>query len=334
MTMPILLSDLAAQLRQNLGLQYKRDIQTAARQLGQWVPHGQFQDPILLGDDCAAIPDGESYLLLAAEGLWPQLVKAEPWFAGWCAVLVNVSDVYAMGGYPLAVVDALWSGSEANAEPLWQGMVAAARAFNVPIVGGHTNCHSPYDALAVAILGRASRLLTSFNARAGDLLVLVADFDGQPYAEYPFWDAATQKDPSELQANLALLPQMATAGLCDTAKDISMGGLVGTTLMLMETSRCGAILHLDNIPCPPALSLEQWLVSFPSYGFLLSLRPEQLEPVQALFHHRGLVCTAIGHIVPASTLTLQTAAATTCLWDLNQTPLTGFSGQNTTESPK
>lgn len=93
-----MLSELAAELRQTLGLLHKRDIQPVARHLGAWVPDNTTQQPIWLGDDCAAIPDGEGYLLLAAEGMWSVLVETEPWFAGWCGVLVNVSDIYAMGG--------------------------------------------------------------------------------------------------------------------------------------------------------------------------------------------------------------------------------------------
>ena len=321
-----MLSELATSLRQNLGLQYKQDIQPAAYKLGQWVPHAQTQQPIWLGDDCAAIPDGDSYLLLAAEGLLPALVEAEPWFAGWCAVLVNVSDVYAMGGHPIAVVDVLWGGAPDQAKLIWDGMMTASKAFNVPLVGGHSNGHSPYTALSVAILGRATHLLTSFKARVGDVLVMVADFEGQPYADYPFWDAATMKEPAALQANLSLLPKIAAAGLCDTAKDISMGGLVGTVLMLMETSQCGAVLNLERIPSPPNLGLERWLVSFPSYGFILSLRPEYLRPVESLFQAQGLVCAAIGEVVLEPTLTLSTDQEAVCLWDLRQSPLTGFRG--------
>ena len=129
--------ELAAELRRSLGILHKRDIQTAADRLGALVG-STHQEPIRLGDDCAAIPDGEGYLLLAAEGMWPTLVDTDPWFAGWCAVMVNVSDIYAMGGRPIAVVDTVWSQSPEAVEPLWQGMVAASQAFNVPIVGGHT----------------------------------------------------------------------------------------------------------------------------------------------------------------------------------------------------
>ena len=78
--------ELAAELRRSLGILHKRDIQTAADRLGALVG-STHQEPIRLGDDCAAIPDGEGYLLLAAEGMWPTLVDTDPWFAGWCAVI-------------------------------------------------------------------------------------------------------------------------------------------------------------------------------------------------------------------------------------------------------
>jgi len=320
-----MLSDLAAELRQTLGLLHKRDIQPVARHLGTWVPDSTTQKPIWLGDDCAAIPDDEGYLLLAAEGMWSVLVETEPWFAGWCGVLVNVSDIYAMGGKPIAVVDALWSRSMEQAEQLWEGMKAASKAFDVPIVGGHTHCHSPYEALSVAILGRAQQLITSFNAQPGDTVLLVTDLNGKPHPKYPFWDAATMLEPKTLQANLNLLPTLAESELCDAGKDISMGGLVGTLVMLLETSDCGAVLDLEAIPCPVGLGLKRWLVSFPSYGFLLSVRPNCTEAIQHLFEPHDLVCAAIGQISSGHKLILQSGAESTCFWDLSQDALTGFS---------
>ncbi|MGF1535466.1 MAG: sll0787 family AIR synthase-like protein [Elainellaceae cyanobacterium] len=325
-----MLSKIVAELQQAVSLQHKQDIQTAARQLGQWVPHPQTHEAIALGDDCAAIPQDDGYLLLAAEGLWPQLVQREPWFAGWCAVMVNVSDIYAMGGRPLAVVDALWSQTAENAAPLWEGMTAASRTFGVPIVGGHSNHHSPYDALAVAILGQATHLITSFNARPDDVLLVAVDLDGQAHPDYPFWNAATHKDGSTLRDNLALLPAIAERGWCDAGKDISMGGLIGTLLMLLETSGVGAWLDLGAVPCPRAVPLVRWLLSFPSYGFILSVRPEQVADVQALFRSRDLVCAAVGQVtsVPEPTsdraLTLRLGAESMPFWDLRRQALTGF----------
>ncbi|MBD2112744.1 MULTISPECIES: sll0787 family AIR synthase-like protein [Cyanophyceae] len=317
------LSELAAELRRSLGILHKQDIQTAADRLGTYV-RSTTQQPILLGDDCAAIPDGEGYLLLAVEGMWPTLVETDPWFAGWCAVMVNVSDIYAMGGRPIAVVDTIWSPSATSVDPLWQGMVAASQAFNVPIVGGHTSCHSPYTALSVAILGRANRLITSFSAQPGDVLLHITDMQGHMHPQYPFWNAATECERDRLQANLNLLPALAELGLCDTGKDISMGGIVGTTLMLLETSNCGAVLNLGAIAPPPQVDLLPWLLSFPSYGYLLSVRPEAVEQIQPPFHDRGLVCEPVGKITEGQTLTLKLGEVSLCFWDFATEALTGF----------
>ena len=317
-----MLSTLVAQLQQSLSIMQKQDIQTAAQALGLSVEW--HESKILLGDDCAAIPDDSGYLLLAAEGIWPLLVETEPWFAGWCAVMVNISDICAMGGKPIAIVDTLWSQSQSLSSELWAGMQAAARAYNVPIVGGHTNCHSPYNALAVAILGRADHLITSFNAKPGDVLLMAIDFQGKRHPKYPFWNAATEANPDQLQDNLALLPELAAAGLCDAGKDISMGGVVGTTLMLLETSRCGAVLNLDAIPCPQGISMEDWLCCFPSYGFLLSVRQSAAAAVQEQFHRRSLHCERIGTVNATSQLVLQTQEESVVFWDLAKQDLTGF----------
>ncbi|TVP64972.1 MAG: sll0787 family AIR synthase-like protein [Leptolyngbya sp. LCM1.Bin17] len=319
-----MLTELIAQVRPALGLGQKQDIQTAAAHLGRYVSHNQTGCPIWLGDDCAAIPDGEGYLLLAAEGIWPPLVETDPWFAGWCAVLVNVSDIYAMGGRPLAVVDALWSPSSQQADQLWQGMVAASQAFNVPIVGGHTNCHSSYGALSVAILGRATQLISSFAAQPGQVLVLATQLTGRLHPQYPFWDGATQAEPATLQRQLAILPQLAKQGLCGAGKDVSMGGILGTTLMLLETSGCGAVLDVMAIPRPATVPLATWLRCFPSYGFLLSLSPTHLDAVQQCFAQAGITCQAIGQMVPEPQLILKAGDETEVFWDLSTQPLTGF----------
>lgn len=311
---------LAQTLKQSLGIAHKQDIQTVARFLTEANPTAK----ILLGDDCAAIPDGDGYLLLAAEGMMPFLVEADPWFAGWSAVMVNVSDIYAMGGRPIAVVDTLWSNNSEISQSLLAGMNAAAQAYRVPIVGGHTNGHSEYNALSVAILGRARKLISSFAAQPGDRAIVAIDLRGQQHPQYPFWNAATQTDPHRLRADLELLPKLAENGLCAAGKDISMGGIIGTTLMLSETSRCGAILNLDAVPIPAGIPLDRWLVSFPSYGFLLSVRPDKVTEVMQMFGDRQIACADIGEIQASPQLILRSAGESTVFWDFTQTQLTGF----------
>ncbi|MGK7899091.1 MAG: sll0787 family AIR synthase-like protein [Xenococcus sp. (in: cyanobacteria)] len=304
------LEQLATKLKQSLGIIQKQDIQVVSKALNL-----QANKQIKVGDDCAAIPDGDGYLLLAAEGIWHVLVETDPWFAGWCAVMVNINDIGAMGGKAIAIVDTIWTEDNAKAIPLLEGMKAAAQAFNVPIVGGHTNFHSAYNALSVAILGRANKLISSFTAEPGDLLVVAINFPGEMHPKFPFWNAATKAEPAKLQDNLKILPYLAENNLCNAGKDISMGGIIGTLLMLIESSNCGAVLNLDNIIPPVGVSLETWLLCFPSYGFLLSVKPEKLDKVQKQFGDKNISCYSVGKITEDSQLILESQNQSQVFWD-------------------
>ena len=258
---------LVTALSQGSGVAAKADIGVVAERLA--LPGGY------VGDDCAAIPDGDGHLLFAIEGFINEFVAADPWFAGWCGVMVNLSDIAAMGGRPIAVVDAIWADGEAQAGPVLDGLKAAARAYGVPIVGGHTNLRTRQSQLAVAVLGRAgSRLLTSFDARPGDALVLAADHRGAYREPFDNFQAALDAPSERLRGDLALLAEIAERGLARAAKDVSQGGVPGTAIMLAESSGVAIDLDLNAITPPPGVALPRWLKTFPSYGFLLSVAPE------------------------------------------------------------
>src|SRR5271155_5929810 len=265
-------------LRNARGLAAKADIGTVAERLGLSP-----SSPIPVGDDCAAIPDGDGHLLLAIEGFINEFVAADPWFAGWCGVMVNVSDVAAMGGRPIAIVDAIWADRGENAGPLLAGLSAAAEAFAVPIVGGHANMRADRGQLSVAILGRARRLLTSFDAHPGDRLVAAIDLRGRYREPFANWDAATEAASSRLRSDLKLLPQIADAGLSRAAKDISQGGIVGTAAMLAECSGVGVKIDVGAVPKPDSAPIDRWLMTFPSFGYLLAVAPGDVGAVTRLF---------------------------------------------------
>ena len=283
-------------VRTSAGLAAKADIGEVAERLGLSAP---------VGDDCAAIPDGDGHLLFAIEGFLNAFVAADPWFAGWCGVMVNLSDIAAMGGRPLAVVDALWADGAANAYRILEGLRAAAEAYGVPIVGGHSNLRNAQSQLAVAVLGRAGRrLLTSFDARPGDVLVLAADHRGAYRDPFDNFQAALDAPPQRLRGDLALMAEIAERGLARAAKDVSQGGVPGTAIMLAESSGVAIDLDLDRIAPPPGVALERWLKTFPSYGFLIAVAPENVEPLLALFATRDLHAGVIGAVKAGSQVAL------------------------------
>ena len=202
---PIHLRELEDRLRSSPGLSQKAGIKAAYESIGDSVrlPHVFGDAMVRLGDDCAALQTADGWLLFAIEGLIEEFVNEAPWFAGYSAVMVNLSDISAMGGRPIVVTDALWPGSEASAKEVWAGMrFAASLAYGVPIVGGHTAHGSQRTNLAVSVLGRANRLLTTFDAKPGDQLLVVVDLRGELFNDYPFWNASTHAPPRQLRDDL------------------------------------------------------------------------------------------------------------------------------------
>ncbi|QAZ39241.1 sll0787 family AIR synthase-like protein [Methylibium sp. Pch-M] len=320
------LDGLASALLRGRGFAHKRDISDVVSALSAALPGGTaaLGQAVGVGDDCAAIPDGEGgYLLFAIEGFVDDFVQRMPWFAGYCGVMVNVSDICAMGGRPVAVVDALWSRGMEPGRQVLEGLAAASQRYGVPIVGGHSNNQAVGGQLAVAILGRAKTLLTSFNARPGDTLVMAIDLRGAYQEPNPYWDASTSAPAERLRADLELLPALAESGLCDAAKDISMAGAVGTALMLLECSQVGGVIDVQAIPRPPGVPLLRWLQSFPSYGYVFSVRPAQVAAVARHFESQGIACAAVGEVTATPQLHLRDGETSALLWDLAAQPFIG-----------
>lgn len=263
---------------------------------------------VRLGDDCAVIPNpaGVGHLLFAAEGMRESFVADDPWFAGYAAVMVNLSDIAAMGGRALAITDVICTPSEKISSEIWRGMQAAAMAYGVPIVGGHTGHSGSGNAsLSAAVIGHAShRLITSFDAKPGDHLVIAIDLHGGYRSERPFWNSSTITPPERLQLDLEMLPSLAEKGLCRAGKDISHGGIIGTLVMLCNCSEVGVLLDLENLPCPMDVEMERWLLTFPSYGFLLAVSPENLESALSHFTATRITCREIGQFTAELEITL------------------------------
>jgi uncharacterized protein len=314
------LQEIVTALRSSRYFQHKKDIAKVLSAFEKVLPNGleDMSQAIYVGDDCAAIADGDGYLLLAIEGMLTEFVQEMPRMAGYSSVMVNVSDIYAMGGRPIAVVNALWSEGVANADKVLEGMAAASKVYSVPIVGGHSNLRCSQSQLAVSILGRANKLLSSFNAKAGDILLMAIDMRGRFEGVYPYWNATSKVAPERLRGDLDILPQLAEANLCDAAKDISMAGTLGTALMLLECSEVGAEINLDNIPKPEQVPTLRWLSAFPSYGFLLSVRPENEAEVKAIFQSRKINCNAIGTVTVDKQVNLKQGEEKALLWDLHR----------------
>ena len=249
------------------------------------------------GEDAAVIKCGREILLMAADGIREDLVERDPHWAGYCAVLVNINDIAAMGGFPIAMVNVLSCSDEKKREQIVAGMKQACEKFVVPMVGGHLHPDTSYSAIDVAILGKTdrSRLVLSSGASEGDPVVFAMDLDGQFTKGVPYsWDTTTKKSREVIKRQLRTMNRIApylTAG-----KDISNPGSLGSLGMLLEASCKGAQIDLKKIPTPPKVDLVQWLTAYQGCGFVLTLKPGREQAVKDEFARADITAEVCGKV--------------------------------------
>ncbi len=278
------------------------------------------------GEDAAAIEHGNDCILLATDGIMESLLNIDPFYAGYFAVLVNVNDIAAMGGKPLAMVDVLSHKNDESCSKILEGMNVAVQKFKVPIVGGHTHPDCKYHAIDISIVGvvPTKDLIRSDSAKPGDDVVFVMDLDGffpeiLPYA----WDTTTRKDGDLVRAQMDVMCKIASEGLAHACKDMSNPGSVGTLGMLLETSRKGATIDLNKIPTPKNVNFLQWLLTYQGCGFVFACPPENSQRIIDIFSEVGCAGAVVGKIEDTRILRLVKDNEESVLFDFTKDIITG-----------
>lgn len=280
------------------------------------------------GDDAAVIDiGGEDYILFAADGIWARLIEASMWWAGYSSVLVNVNDIAAMGGRPVAMVNILSSSNKNACQELLRGIKDGVAKFGVPMVGGHLHPDTPYTSLSVAIIGTVKRgcEIRSSTAKPGDSIIAAFDMDGRmgPNSPYSF-DSTTMKEPNDVRAKYRVMQELGEKHLLTAGKDISNPGVIGTLGMLIETSRVGARVDLTKIPAPLDVDFTQWLKVHPATGFIVTSLPENEAEVLRLFEGAGYRVAVIGSIEESSRLDICSGDECVTLFDFKTDVVTGI----------
>ena len=306
------LEQLAASVRGAPALQAKRELALVRR-----LPAAAD------GDDGALVPHAGGFLVVCGEALHPGFVRSDPHAAGAAAVVTNAADVRAMGGRPLALVDMLVSPDRAHAEAVLDGLAWAAGLLGVDLVGGHlTIGHEA--ALSASCTGVTARPLRSGEARPGDALLAAFALEGRYRGDTAFFSSLRHRSAGQLRDDGQALVEVAEAGLCRAARDVSMSGVAGSLLQLIEAAGCGATLDLDRLPRPVRVPVERWLLTFPSFGFLLAVPPERLAAACEPFRRRGLACAECGRLDDSGVLRLAAGDREAPVWDLGREAFTGL----------
>lgn len=186
--------------------------------------------------------------------------------AGWKALAVNVSDLAAMGGRPLhaVVTVAVPPGRAGDLDRLYDGLEAAAKALDCPIVGGDLT-GGPALVVTVAVTGtvEGTPVLRS-GAGAGDLLLVTGPL-GAATAALRERRAGPRTTPRVAEGTASRLGG-ATAML-----DLS-DGLLLDLRRLADASGVGVVV--DDVPVAAGATREDALGGGDDYELLLAAPSE------------------------------------------------------------
>ena len=261
-----------------------------------------------IGDDASAIDIGNNQVvLIAADGIWGQIMNVNPYWAGYCAVLVNVNDIAAMGGKPLAMVNIMSIKNDDIYEDLLRGINDGCLKFGVPMVGGHLHPDGDSDSLGVAIVGIAQKdkMITSFGAEVGDKVIVAIDLDGKPHEMFSLnWDTTYDKDAQLVRDQITAVQYLAENDYIKSGKDISNPGILGTLEMLLETSKKGAVVNLEDIPKNENMEWEDWLRVYPGSGFVFTAQEDYCGYIKEYLARFSIEAEVVGEITDSNSLYL------------------------------
>ena len=318
------LADLVKSLQDFEGVSRKKSIESITNKLKE-VYNVSGETLLDFGDDASAIDLGDGNIVLfAADGIWGKLMDADPYWAGYCSVLVNVNDIAAMGAKPIAMVNILSINNENIANGLIDGIKDGCKKFNVPMVGGHLHPDTEYNALDVAIVGIAKKdkIITSFGANVGDKIIVAIDLDGRQHPSFNLnWDTTYFKDEKLVQDQLIAMKEIADKDLVTGGKDISNPGTLGTLEMLLESSGVGGRVELNKIPRNEDVNWEEWLKSYPGAGFVLTVKEKNTEELINLLDEVSITASIVGEVISEKKLYLSSETEEMVLFDQDKNPV-------------
>lgn len=202
--------------------------------------------PIGLGDDAAAVTAraGSQWLVttdMLLEGSCFRLAEAGPVRVGRKAMAVNLSDIAAMAGRPVAAfvsVGLPQSGGREIGEQLYLGMREVADRFDVAVAGGDTNSWDGPLVISASVLGEPTGRgpVRRCGAAPGDWLFVTGPLGGSIRGKHLDFTPRV-REAIDLNQRVALKAMI----------DIS-DGLAADLAKLCAESGCGAKLESEAIP--------------------------------------------------------------------------------------
>lgn len=233
-----------------------------------------------VGDDAAVLEFGDKQTLLTTdlliEGVHFDLAYMPLKHLGYKAVMVNLSDVYAMNGIAsqITVSIAISNRFPLEAiEELYAGIQLACKNYNVDLVGGDTTSSVTGLLISITAIGEADKkdVVYRSGAKKNDLLVVSGDLgsaylglqvlerekqvfqanpNSQPDLDMYSYIVERQLKPEARKDIVVLLKEL---GVKPTSMIDISDGLSSEILHICSQSEVGCNLYEEKIPLDPQM---------------------------------------------------------------------------------
>ena len=137
-----------------------------------------------IGDDAAVVNYGDSYMVISTdlliEGIHFDLMYMPLKHLGYKAVMVNLSDIYAMNAIPTQITVSIAISSKFSVEALeelYAGIHEACRLYKIDLIGGDTTSSTKGLSISITAMGEVKKEKITYRsgAKVGDILCVTGD---------------------------------------------------------------------------------------------------------------------------------------------------------------
>lgn len=221
------------------------------------------------GDDCAVVRRGKLLELLKTdcivEGIHFLRKHPAKWI-GWKALCRNISDIAAMGGEPREALVTVAAPKDLEVRFLdccFQGIAAAAKKYEVAVVGGETSRSPGPLFISIALTGvvEPKRLVLRSGGRPGDTLFVTGKLGGSIGGRH-----------LKFQPRLPEARWLVSHFRINAMMDLSDG--LGKDLpRLANASGCGFNLDTVSVPRARGVSVDAAITDGEDYELLFAVSP-------------------------------------------------------------
>jgi len=272
-----------------------------------------------VGDDAAVIDNGPLCTVVSTdmlvEGIHFDLAYTPLKHLGFKAVVVNLSDIYAMNAIPKQITVSLAISNRYSVEALeelYAGIKAACEAYQVDLVGGDTTSSPKGMVISITAIGQCEKDLLVYRngARPGDLICITGELGGAYLGlqllerEKQIWQENPEVQPDFDNQKYAVSRQLKPEARRDMIEAFRQSGLKPTSMIdisdglaseifhLCKQSKVGALIEESGVPVNPEAQLLALkfkldpitcaLNGGEDYELLFTIRPEDVDKVKYL----------------------------------------------------